>query len=301
MSSQRPFTYMQLAQVEMLEKLHAQFLQDPLSVEPSWRYFFEGVAFGESPKASKAEKSEDERIYHLIDAYRKLGHLQAHINPIATDPITPILTLSSLNFKEAELEKLFPTCGLFPETHAALSKIIEMLEETYCGSKGVEYMGLHSLELEEWLQNHIEPSHFQPNFSIEQKKWILEQLNNAEAFETFLHTKYVGQKRFSLEGGETLIPIFGTLIEKGAELGVNECVIGMSHRGRLNVLANILNKSFGSIFGEFEDFLDPELNEGVGDVKYHNGFSSNITTSQGHSVHISLTANPSHLESVNPL
>lgn len=301
MSSARPFDYMHLAQVEMLEKLHAQFLQDPLSVEPSWRYFFEGVAFGEYSKAPKEGKSGDERIYHLIDAYRKFGHLQAHINPIATHPVTPILTLSSLNFEENELEKLFPTCGTLPEPNAALFKIIEMLEQTYCGSKGVEYMGLHSPELESWLQSQIEPSHFQPAFSIEQKKWILEQLNKAEAFETFLHTKYVGQKRFSLEGGETLIPILGTIIEKGADLGMDEFVIGMSHRGRLNVLANILNKSFGMIFGEFEDYLDPDLSEGVGDVKYHKGFSSNITTSQGLPVHISLSANPSHLESVDPL
>lgn len=176
-----------------------------------------------------------------------------------------------------------------------------MLQETYCGTKGIEYMGFHSPELEKWLQNQIEPTRFKPNFSIEQKKKILNLLNKAELFETFLHTKYVGQKRFSLEGGETLIPILGEIIDKGATLGMDEFVIGMAHRGRLNVLTNILQKSFSMIFSEFEDYVDPNLVEGAGDVKYHRGFSSTVTTEQGAAVRISVTANPSHLESVDPV
>ena len=162
-------------------------------------------------------------------------------------------------------------------------------------------MGLHSPEMEKWVQSQIEPNRFRPNFSIEEKKKILDRLNKAELFETFLHTKYVGQKRFSLEGGETLIPILSEIIEKGAASGMDEFVIGMSHRGRLNVLANILNKSFSTIFSEFEDYVDPDLAEGAGDVKYHRGFSSNVKTEQGFPIHISLTPNPSHLESVNPI
>src|SRR5262249_39814569 len=158
------------------------------------------------------------------------------------------------------------TCGILKEPTAPLSKIIDTLQEIYCGTKGVEYMGFHSPELEIWLQNQIEPSRFQPNFSIDQKKKILDYLNKAELFETFLHTKYVGQKRFSLEGGETLIPILAEIIEKGAAFGMDEAVIGMAHRGRLNVLANIMKKSYSMIFSEFEDYFDPDGAEGSGDV-----------------------------------
>jgi 2-oxoglutarate dehydrogenase E1 component len=304
MSSPRAFTYMHLAHVEMIEKLYEQFLQDPMSVELSWRYFFEGVEFGQHQPGKVAPQAVgDLRIYHLIDAYRRFGHLQAHVNPIATHPPDNAhpLTLTSLNFEEKQLDSLFPTCGLLPEPTAPLSKIIATLQEIYCGTKGIEYMGFHSPEMERWLQSQIEPNRFTPQFSIEQKKNILKYLNKAELFETFLHTKYVGQKRFSLEGGETLIPVLGELIEKGAESGMDEFVIGMAHRGRLNVLANILNKSFSTIFSEFEDYFDPNLVEGSGDVKYHKGFSSNVTTAQGFPIHISLTANPSHLESVNPV
>lgn len=304
MSSFRAFTYMHLANVEMLEKLYEQFLQDPGKVEPSWRYFFEGVEFAEYRKGLKVQPQVgDLRIYHLIDAYRKFGHFQAHINPIATRPTERAheLLLSSLNFDQKELGSSFPTCGLLKEATAPLSQIIATLEQIYCGTKGIEYMGFHSPEMERWLQSQIEPNRFFPNFSIEQKKSILSQLNKAELFETFLHTKYVGQKRFSLEGGETLIPILTAIIEKGAESGMDEFVIGMSHRGRLNVLANILNKSYSMIFSEFEDYFDPNSVDITGDVKYHRGFSSTIKTAQGFSVHISLTANPSHLESVDPV
>ncbi|HEY4831433.1 MAG TPA: thiamine pyrophosphate-dependent enzyme, partial [Waddliaceae bacterium] len=305
MSSSRAFTYMHLAHVEMLDKLYAQFLEDPCSVEPSWRYFFEGVEFGcyQKGKETPQEGVGDLRIFHLIDAYRKFGHLQASVNPIAIHPpqVVHPLSLSLFNFKEEELETHFPTDGLLDEPTASLSKIITTLQEIYCGTKGIEYMGLHSPEMERWLQSQIEPIRFNPSFSIEQKKKILHHLNKAELFETFLHTKYVGQKRFSLEGGETLIPVLEEMIETGAELGIDEFVIGMSHRGRLNVLSNILNKSYSMIFSEFEDYVDPHLSEGSGDVKYHKGFSSTITTSQGLPVHISLTSNPSHLESVNPV
>jgi 2-oxoglutarate dehydrogenase E1 component len=305
MSSSRAFTYMHLAHVKMIEKLHAQFLEDPFSVEPSWRYFFEGVEFGSYLKTKEVltAPSDDVRISHLIDAYRCYGHLQAHVNPIERKEveIPSQLTLESLNFKKEELEQPFPTCWLLSEPTAKLSVIIEVLHEIYCGTKGIEYMGFHSPELERWIQSQIEPTRFHPSFSIEEKKRILEHLNKAELFEIFLHTKYVGQKRFSLEGGETLIPILIEIIEKGSQLGMDEFVIGMSHRGRLNVLANVLQKSFSTIFGEFEDYIDPQLVEVVGDVKYHKGFSSDITTEQGFAVHVSLTANPSHLESVNPI
>ncbi len=302
MSSFRTFSYMQLGNIELIEKIHAQFLKDPESVEPSWRYFFEGMEFGRYSQVPAAV-ADDLRIFNLIDAYRRFGHLQAKTNPISLNPspAAPELSLAALNFEEKELEKNFPTCGLLQEPEAPLSQIIAVLQAIYCGTKAIEYMDFHSRALQKWIQERIEPSRFSPNFSIEEKKRILQGLNRAELFEIFLHTKYVGQKRFSLEGGETLIPILKQIIEGGAELGMDEFAIGMAHRGRLNVLANILNMSFSMIFGEFEDFVDPDLIEGSGDVKYHKGFSSNIKTSQGLPVHISLTANPSHLESVDPI
>jgi len=295
---------MHLANAEMIEKLYAQFLHDPLSVEATWRFFFEGLEFGQYQKGALAPKEGGAfRIYQLIDAYRRFGHLQARINPIARYPSEEAheLTLSSLNFEEKELQQLFPTYGLLSEETAPLSQIITVLKEIYCGTKAIEYIGFHSPEMEKWLQSQIEPSRFFPNFSIEKKKNILDCLNKAELFETFLHTKYVGQKRFSLEGGETLIPILGEIIEMGAESGMDECVIGMAHRGRLNVLANIMNKSFSMIFSEFEDYYDPDASDISGDVKYHKGFSSTITTTKGFKIHISLAENASHLESVDPI
>ncbi len=303
MPSARVFTYMHLSQIETIENLYKQFLEDPKKIDPSWKYFFEGYEFGHFFKMPPAEQGGDLRIYHLIDSYRRFGHLQARINPLDLQPrkVAHELALSSLNFKEEDLKKIFPTSGLLPEAEAPLSKIIETLQEIYCGTKGIQYMGFHSPEMERWVQSQIEPSRFAPRFTVEQKRNLFVLLNKAELFETFLHTKYVGQKRFSLEGGETLIPILNEIIEKGAEMGMDECVIGMAHRGRLNVLANILNKSFSQIFSEFEDYFDPNTGDISGDVKYHKGFSSTITTAKGLSVHISLTANPSHLESVSPI
>lgn len=305
MPTSRPFTYMQLANLDLIEQLHQQFLSDPNSLEPSWRYFFEGMEFGaayQKFREAPAEAIADLRIFNLINAYRTFGHLQATCNPIAIhrEPAHELM-LSSLGFDESELEKEFPTCGLLERPGAPLSEIIAVLNEIYCGRNGVEYMGRHAPELERLIQDEIEPNRMRPSFSIEEKRTILQQLNKAELFEIFLHTKYVGQKRFSLEGGETLIPILARVIEKGPEYGMDECVIGMAHRGRLNVLCNILDKSYSMVFSEFEDYVDPNQIETAGDVKYHKGYSSNVATSSGKQVHISLTANPSHLESVNPI
>lgn len=301
--SSKAFSYANLSNAPLLEELYHQYLKDPSSVETSWRYFFEGVEFGTYQKkgAVTKEGSQDCRIYHLIEAYRRFGHLEAQINPIATQkpPAIRELALETLGFKSDELKKSFPTLGLLANQQAPLEEIIRILKRIYCGTVGIEYIGYLTPEFEKWVQNQIEPAGFHPQFSIGQKQTILDQLNKSEVFETFLHTKYVGQKRFSLEGGETLIPILHETIETGSELGMDEFIIGMSHRGRLNVLTNILKKSLSMVFGEFEDYYDPSLGEGMGDVKYHKGYSSNIKTSKGKQVHVALTPNPSHLESVD--
>ncbi len=249
----------------------------------------------------EGKECKDFRVFHLIQSYRIFGHLMANINPIATKPpVRPReLEIETLGFKRTELSENFPTYGLLEKEVAPLQEIITTLEQIYCGTIGVEYMGCQSPELEKWLQTQIEKSRFRPRFSIEEKYRIFQQLNKAELFEIFLHTKYVGQKRFSLEGGETLIPILSEVVELGAMLGIDEFVLGMSHRGRLNVLSNIMNKSYQMVFSEFEDFYDPSLTEGSGDVKYHKGFSADVVTQNGHKVHIGLSPNPSHLESVD--
>jgi len=290
----------------LVEKLYEQYLTDPDSVDPSWQHLFAQQA----PKAQKtitptAASTTDSttRIYHMIQAYRSYGHLLAKVNPIAThySPDVYQLNLNNLGFTDSELAQEFPTCGLLNRQRAPLAEIIAILREIYCNKVGVEYMGLQRPEMETWLEKHIEPSRFSPALSFDQKKMILEQLNRSELFEVFLQTKYTGQKRFSLEGTETTIPVIAAILDTGAGLGMKETVIGMAHRGRLNVLTNILNKSYATIFSEFEEGYIPDSFEGSGDVKYHKGYFSRITTQSGREVDVHLLANPSHLESVDPV
>jgi 2-oxoglutarate dehydrogenase E1 component len=300
------FSYANLANLAALEQLYQNYLSDPNSVEASWRHFFEGMTFAMSASPAMAAKgcaeSPELSVYLLIDAYRKFGHLMARCNPVATAQIQePMETrYDHLGFKKEELELSFPTCGFLKEASAPLKVLIDALKKTYSGTVGIEYMGLEHTEMERWLQQQIEPF-FPLHLSQQDKIEILHNLNKAELFETFLHTKYVGQKRFSLEGGETMIPMLASLIERGADEGVEEVILGMAHRGRLNVLANILSKSYAQIFHEFEDYYTPDLQEGTGDVKYHKGYGGALVTRQGKEIAVTLVANPSHLESVDPV
>ncbi len=298
---EQQFSYANIANVGLIEEIYARYVVDPESVEISWRHFFEGMDFASS-LSNKGAQSADLRIFHLIQAYRCYGHLMAAFNPLQkTLPEEPKeLHLAVLGFKNDELENSFPTFGLLEEKTAPLKRIIETLQKTYAAKIGIEYMGLGNTGLEEWIQKRVEPC-FPLRLDKEQKLHLLHNLCKAEVFESFLHTKYVGQKRFSLEGGETLIPMLSALLEAGAEVGVNEVVLGMTHRGRLNVLANILNKSYAHIFHEFEDFYSPDFFEGSGDVKYHKGFEGSLKTIKGSEVAVSLVANPSHLEAVDPV
>lgn len=326
-----PKMYSNFANLQMIDELYTKYEKDPNSVDASWRHYFQSLdspnvqinttkvikeaAPPVLPKAYTAHiKQEtqyqpmqslplDVRVYDLINAYRTYGHLMARINPIATSPLEepPQLKIEAHGLNKQELSHLFSTYGLLPHAKAPLLDIVNVLKEIYCNRIGVEYMGLQSPQLEEWLQNNIEPSRFRIDLTIEQKQLILQCLNRSELFESFIHTKYVGQKRFSLEGGETLIPMLATIIDTGARMNLDEVVIGMAHRGRLNVLSNILDKSYSDIFSEFEDNYIPESIEGSGDVKYHKGFYSQIKTVHGHHVHVTLTPNPSHLEAVDPV
>jgi 2-oxoglutarate dehydrogenase E1 component len=297
------FSYASLANLTAIEQLYQSYLKDPASVDLSWQHFFEGMSFASSAMPSvQAKESPDLRVYQLIDAYRKYGHLLAKFNPIAVspEPEPQELDIQNLGFKKEELEVSFPTVGFLKESQAPLKQLIDALKKTYSGTIGVEYMGLGKPELEKWLQGQIEPL-FPLHLDNAEKMQILHHLNKAELFESFLHTKFVGQKRFSLEGGETMIPMLSAMIERGAEIGLFEAVLGMAHRGRLNVLTNILNKSYAHVFREFEDHYTPDLIEGTGDVKYHKGFLGALPTASGKAVTVTLVANPSHLEAVDPV
>lgn len=304
MSSKGLPSYANLENLKILEDLYAQWLSDPESVEPSWKNFFEGMQFASLlPRVlPHRQDSADLRSYYLIDAYRTYGHLIAHCDVLAEDEssLPDELKLENFGLSEKDLDVEFPAEGLMEKNTAPLREIIDVLQKTYCQTIGIEYMHFGSVKMEKWIQERIEPF-FPSGLSSEDRIDILNELNKAEGFETFLHTKYVGQKRFSLEGAETFIPVLHAILNRGDELGATDFVLGMAHRGRLNVLANILGKSFRYIFEEFEDHYTPDLAESTGDVKYHMGFVGSYKTKQGNSLQITLSANPSHLESVDPV
>jgi 2-oxoglutarate dehydrogenase E1 component len=286
----------------VIEDFYQRWRRDPASVDATWQAFFEGFELAGRAAPSAADRDAQTGVYRLIDAYRELGHLLAHLDPLS-EPRTshPLLELSEFGLSEADLDRRFttsPFLGLPPV--APLRELVAALRETYCRTIGVEYMHIQDLHVRRWLQERMEPRRNRPDLPLRQKLRVLMELHFAELFERFLQTRYVGQKRFSLEGSETLIPVLDAVIEKGPEQGVQEFVLGMSHRGRLNVLANILAKPYQEIFAEFEDIL-PETTDGDGDVKYHLGFSSDRATGKGGKVHLSLTPNPSHLEAVDPV
>ena len=304
------FSYLGNADVSQIEELYQQFLKDPVSMEKSWKDFFEGFEFarlnystnGKSDKTNIPENVKKEfNVINLINGYRTRGHLFTKTNPVRERRhYLPTLDVENFGLKNSDLETVFHSGSLIGIGPATLNKIIKHLQQTYCASIGAEYKYIRSPEIVTWLENKMESSLNMPVFSIEQKRRILGKLNEAVAFENFVHTKFVGQKRFSLEGCETLIPALDAIIEFGAQQGIKEYVIGMSHRGRLNVLANILGKTYEEIFTEFEGLEYDELGF-AGDVKYHLGFSSDVVTSDGHKVHLSVAPNPSHLEAVDPV
>jgi 2-oxoglutarate dehydrogenase E1 component len=276
---------------------------DPASVDDLWRAFFEGFALAErTPAPAAAEANTQLGIFRLVHAYRDLGHLIAHIDPLSDPPEShPYLELSQFGLSDADLGRTFDAIPFRGLPQATLRDLLAALRETYCRTIGVEYMHIQDVEVRHWLQERMEPRRNRPRLPLRQKMRILMVLHYAEVFEKFLHTRYQGQKRFSLEGAETTIPVLDAMIEKSGEFGAKEVIIGMAHRGRLNVLTNILRKPYQEVFGEFEDVYSPELIDGDGDVKYHLGFSSDFETAKGHRIHLSLSPNPSHLEAVNPV
>ena len=298
-----------------IDALYKAYRQDPAAVDDGWRLFFDGFDFasqGNGHAAAAAAPAEaghlrrELAVLALIEGYRSRGHLLSTTNPIRTrKDRKPHLDLADFGLSDADLGVRFAAGGEIGMPDATLAEIVERLRKLYCGPIGYEFAAIENREKREWLKARIEgrDSIDRDDFGldIDTKRRILEKLNGAVVFEKFLHTKYVGQKRFSLEGGETTIPALDAIIRTGAALGVEEFIFGMAHRGRLNVLANILGKTYDQIFNEFEGNINPELSFGDGDVKYHLGFSSQVEGPDGKTVHLKLAPNPSHLESVNPV
>jgi len=312
------FSFLNAAHTEFFAQLYEQYTENPDSVEPSWRSFFQGFDFGmttyyeESPVTYLAnlaasdvesvhvsEKLQKEfNVLKLIDGYRSRGHLFTKTNPVRERrSSSPTLDIENFGLSKADLNTVFDAARVIKIKPCSLQEIIKHLDSIYCQHIGVEYMYIRNPEVVEWIQNKIGINDNQPNFTANEKLAILNKLNQAVSFENFLHTKYVGQKRFSLEGGESIIPALDALIEKAAEKGVEQFVMGMAHRGRLNVLANIFGKSTQDIFSEF-DGKDYDQEYFDGDVKYHLGLTADKVTSSGKKININLAPNPSHLETV---
>ena len=304
------FSFLNSAHTSFFAEMYDQYLESPDSLEPSWKAFFQGFDFGlESANITVEEKTfavpenikKEFQVINLIDAYRKRGHLFTVTNPVRERrKYLPTLDIENFGLENSDLELVFSAGEIVGIGADKLKNIIDHLKRIYCDSIGIEYMYIRDPNKVKWIQNQININGNHPNFSKEEKLQILESLNKAYTFENFLQKKYVGQKRFSLEGGESLIPAIDFLINSAAEKGVEEFIMGMSHRGRLNTLANIFGKSSKDIFGEFEG-KDYEEDIFDGDVKYHLGWTSERTTPSGKKINMNLAPNPSHLESVDPI
>ena len=315
----KDFSYITNSHPSYIESLYNDYVANPDSIDPDLRKFFDGFDFAvnngsagkngaatapvqaDTATTSLTDLNKEFSVYRLIQAYRRKGHLVAKTNPIRERKDRGAnVDLKTYGLTEADLSTRFEAGKFIGLENASLKDIVSHLQKCYTTSVGVEYSALNDRAKIEWLGNEIEHKFLQP-LSIEQKKRILEKLNQGVMFEKFLHTKYVGQKRFSLEGGETTIPALDAIINTAADFGVQEVVIGMAHRGRLNVLANILGKTYEQIFTEFEGTATPDTTMGSGDVKYHMGFRGEHTTEDGKKVNLQLCPNPSHLEAVDPV
>lgn len=300
------FSYVGTSDVNAIEQLFLQYAQDPNSVDASWRDFFKGFEFARTSYdgdggAIPENVSKEFKVIGLIHGYRQRGHLFTKTNPVRQRrTYDPTLALENFGLSDKDSDIVFQAGSVIGIGAAKLKDIVAHLEQTYCQSIGVEYLYMREPLVVKWLQDRMEKNRNTPSFNKQEKTTILKKLTQAVVFENYLHTKFVGQKRFSLEGAEAVIPAINALMEHGVNLGIQDYVIGMAHRGRLNVLTNIMNKTYKDVFTEFEG-RPSEDSLFDGDVKYHMGYSSDQISDEGKKVHISLTPNPSHLETVAPV
>lgn len=299
------FSYLGNADTSSIEDLFQQYSKDNSSVDESWQKFFEGFEFArknytESTEIPQNVKKEFD-VINLINGYRTRGHLFTHTNPVRERrKYAPTLDIENFGLTQNDLDTVFQAGAQIGIGPAKLKDIVAHLEQTYCQSIGAEYMYIRIPKINQWLQEKMESSKNTPTFAAHEKLMILHKLNQAVSFENFLHTKFVGQKRFSLEGAEAAIPALDAICEKGSDMGIEDFIIGMAHRGRLNILTNILDKKYEDVFSEFEGYLS-EDSLFDGDVKYHMGYSCDKISNNGKPFHVSLTPNPSHLEAVDPV
>jgi len=308
----KDFSFVMHSHPSYIESLYKDYSENPETVNPEWKMFFEGFDFAVSKTngtrtttdktpVSNEQLAKEFSVYRLISGYRKRGHLLASTNPIRPrKDRSPNLSLNDFGLNDSDLEKEFYSGQFIGLGKARLSDILAKLKKIYAGEVGIQFDYINNPERHQWVEEAFEQM-MERQVDISQKKRILEKLNEGVIFEKFLHTKYIGQKRFSLEGGESAIPALDAIINDAANAGVQEVVIGMAHRGRLNILANILCKTYEQIFSEFEGNMPPDTTMGSGDVKYHLGFRSNITTRDQKEINVQLTPNPSHLEVVGPV
>ena len=301
------------ANAAVIDAAYQSWLENPDSVDPTWRAFFQGFTLGNSggglPKGGSTganlsiiDSLKQSHVHYLIGSYRAIGHLEAHLDPLSDPPAAhPKLSLSQFNLTEADLDTAFDVGSYRGGGQMKLREVIVSLRQTYCGHVGAEYTHIQDVDVRHWLQERIETTRNKPNFGLLEKTRILRRVHKAELFERFLHTKYVGQKRFSLEGAETMIAAVDAIIEHCPAVNIQEVDMGMAHRGRLNILTSVMRKDFDLLFEQFSENYIPETVGGDGDVKYHLGYEAILTTTSGHKVEVRLAANPSHLEIINPV
>lgn len=301
-------SYLNRPNLEYIEELYQRFLKNPDDVGSEWRLFFEGVEFSQNLSGPSAGvnttiggsvSSQELDVYNLIRAYRDYGHFEANLNPLSDATRSfPELSFSNFNLKEEDLEKTFQIGRIVGKPNAKLKDIIAHLRNSYCRTISVQVSDANPT-VRDWFIREFEQN-AELQLTADEKKNVLHKLMLAESFEKFIGTRYVGKKRFSAEGADSMIPMLDRLVSRGTSLGVEEIVVGMAHRGRLNVLANFMGKAVNSIFAEFDGVRDDENSFFDGDVKYHLGFSNDRQTANG-TCHLSLAFNPSHLEAVNPV
>ncbi|OUT46454.1 MAG: 2-oxoglutarate dehydrogenase E1 component [Owenweeksia sp. TMED14] len=304
------FSFLGTSHIGFIEDLYKEYLSDPDSIEPSWRAFFQGYDFSKSDFSDLLEDQtvlpdevrKEFSVLNLVHGYRTRGHLFTQTNPVRTRrKYSPDLSLKNFGLNDSDLELKFQAASeLGLKSPASLRDIINHLENTYCRSIGVEYMYVREPDVISWIQKFIQSNENAPILDSNDRLYILHKLNEAIAFESFLNTKFVGQKRFSIEGAENLIPGLDFLLQKAAEIGVEEVVLGMAHRGRLNVLTNLFGKPASEIFSEFEgkQFEEADFD---GDVKYHLGYTAERELDNGKKLKLNIAPNPSHLEAVDPI
>jgi len=311
MTKNLDFTHLSSSDITFIDSLYDQYRSDPSSLDQSWQHFFQGFEFSKptfGTSSGTLDNVTDEtlrkefNVFRLIQSFRARGHLLADTNPVRPRKDRKArISLEEYGLSEADRATVFHAGNLVGLGATSLDNILDHLKKIYCNKIGFQYMHSNNTDIRRWMKERIESTALNINLPLDKKKRILQKLNEANVFENFLQTKYVGQKRFSLEGGESAIPALDAIINKGADLGAKEFVIGMAHRGRLNVLSNIVGKTYEYIFTEFEGTSKEELSGFSGDVKYHQGYTTTQQTMNGKEVMVKLLPNPSHLETVAPI